>query len=196
LVPLFHAYFYDEISVYDDAALYASAKPQKASRSRSIVGFNQSDRSAMALTLTLQQVLDTPDLAAAFEQHLAAELGVESFYFVNEAVQWVHNFHNESEATRRARARKIVKAYIDVNGLYAVNVDSKTYYTIMNRYKSNEFPVDMFEEAKSECRKLLERGALFRFEKSKEAQRALAALRARPHSGQVGHSEASGTATA
>jgi len=122
----------------------------------------------------LERILEDPQLTAAFETHLCSELAVESLFFYQEATNWKLTFYNDPETKIKARGRKIVKAYVDPRGMYAINIGSTTLSSIQAQAANDKFTVDIFEPARIEVKRLLERGAVHRFAKT-PAYKALTA---------------------
>jgi len=116
---------------------------------------------------TLDQILANPALCNALEAHLRSEYGVESLYFLKDVLAWRAAYFSVAPTARSARARKLVATYIETNGLYSVNIDSKLQQAVLARAgkgsKDATIALELFDDAVHEIRSLLARGSLQRF---------------------------------
>jgi len=111
----------------------------------------------------LEALLNDKELLQAFEQHLVAELAIESLLFIKDAQAWKANYFDSGPQSRTSRARKIVANYIQTSGSMAVNISSDMHDDIIKLALSSDIPLTIFDGALSELKKLLNRGAYQRF---------------------------------
>ena len=118
--------------------------------------------------LTLQQVLDDPAKRAGFEEYLVAELAFESLRFFSEALKYKEEYRGLNEATRRVRAKRLCRTFIQSNGLYAVNVGADISRPLLRKVNDPATRFDtpdaaeLFEPARAEIFRLLT-GSLERY---------------------------------
>ena len=88
-------------------------------------------------------------------------------YFLKDASRWKASYYDASVESRIARATKIYSSYIMSSGPFGENISSDDQAEIENQVKSNaEIPLtafDKWDNAFTEIKKLLHRGALIRF---------------------------------
>ena len=114
---------------------------------------------------TLDDIMQHPETAQEFERHLAEEFGLESLLFIRDVAMWRSSFYDISESARRARAKHIERTYIDVNGLFSINVPdevSRNIHAVLRDPNSTIEQV-LFDPAIEEVKKLLNTGAVRRF---------------------------------
>jgi hypothetical protein len=118
---------------------------------------------------SLEQILSDKELSAAFEQHLIDEFGIESLLFLRDAQDWRLSYFDVALTARKVRAKKICLTYIRANGLYAVNLPAAITSAISRRLdnEQEEPQVALFDDAITEVKTLLTKGAVIRFTKSK-----------------------------
>jgi len=118
-------------------------------------------------TKLLDTIMDNPELLELFEQHVAAEFGMESVLFLKDSAQWIRTYYDVAPAARLARARKLYNMYIDVSGVFSVNIPSTCSSALNRALQGSRVEQTVFDEARLEVASLLERGAVARFMNSK-----------------------------
>ena len=129
---------------------------------------------------TLDVILSDKTLAKAFEDHLQREFGLESLFFYQEAQSWKLSYQDVSPMTRAARARKIIRNFIDPDGIFCVNISSHMTRAILDSAEQaapdqqHDFPrYELFDQAIEEIKELLELGALARFKNTQTFRRLI-----------------------
>jgi hypothetical protein len=119
----------------------------------------------------LDMILRRPAVAEMFENHLVSELGIESMNFLVDSSDWKTDFFDVAPTARLARARRIVKSYIETNGMMTINIP----WAMADKLKREVLPVNenelkqvVFDDARREISTLLEMGAVKRFVDTKE----------------------------
>lgn len=103
-----------------------------------------------------------------FETHLAKEFGLESLLFIEDAEKWKRSFFDTTEKLRTMRAKRLFDLYIERNAIYSINVPFEITLEITNKLSRNEVDADLFSDAVLEIQKLLNIGAVKRFQHSHE----------------------------
>jgi hypothetical protein len=119
----------------------------------------------------LDSVLKRADLADMFENHLVSELGVESLNFLVDTAEWKAEYQDAAPTARLARAKRLVKSYIETGGMMTINIPggiAEKVKRIVFSGKENELNETVFDDARREISILLEVGAVSRFMNSKE----------------------------
>jgi hypothetical protein len=118
----------------------------------------------------LEGILENPNLVQLFEEHLVGELGYESLLFLKDTAEWKKSYYDISPNTRLARAKRIHSTFIETNGIWSVNVPSQIQHAISEIVLNNDgdVPIEVFDRARREISRLLEMGAVVRFQKSEK----------------------------
>jgi len=111
----------------------------------------------------LYTIMADPVMLDMFEKHLAQEFGTESMFFLDDTAEWIHSYHDVPPALRLVRARKIFKTYVDHNSPFAINVPSHCSAALQHALHEAEVDRSVFDDARCEVARLLERGAVARF---------------------------------
>jgi hypothetical protein len=163
------------VSVQTALQLYLAIRYDRIRHQKRKRAFKQSISSSTlnAGHFNLNVILNDKVLAKAFEDHLQKEFGVESLFFYQEVKAWKITFRDMSPSTRASRARKIIKTFIQPDGIFCVNIPSSISKIIMDesqiaaaRQDPDFPPQDLFDDAVEEVKELLELGALARFKNS------------------------------
>jgi hypothetical protein len=120
----------------------------------------------------LAQIVGDPDMLNEFERHLADEFSNEGISFLRAIGEWRSNFREVTSSTRAARARRIYRTYIHHSGILVVNLPAtiKNEITrIMEGSNDDLVTITLFDAAKREVSRLLERDAVPRFRRKFEA---------------------------
>ena len=116
--------------------------------------------SASTAATRLAQTLADPVALRGFEESLVAELGLESLLFYREAKRFREGYAEWPPATRRARARKIVRTFVSPSGLYACNLPSSMMRALTRAVDEARYDdmscASMFEPARLEMFHLLQ----------------------------------------
>jgi hypothetical protein len=144
-----------------------------SSTTSSLVGEYSSSPSPVDANVApqLDSLLRRPGVADMFENHLISELGIESLNFLQDTSEWKLDFHDTAPTARLARAKRLVRSYVESDGLMAINIpgimSEKIKKTILNA-KDTDLSDTVFDDARREISSLLEVGAVPRFLNSKE----------------------------
>jgi hypothetical protein len=113
-------------------------------------------------------ILASPPLAELFEKHLVDELCIESLLFYRAVNDWKKSYSDIDVKLRKTRAKKLFKVYIDIKGLYPVNIPDYMYRDIEKVIKNDEeVKYELFDAALKEITKLMQSGSVPRFLRSK-----------------------------
>jgi hypothetical protein len=121
---------------------------------------------------TIDLLLGSPALSAAFELHLKSECSSENFNFLRAAQQWKQDWSSMTIAARRARASYIYTHFVDPDMAQAtINLSSKLYDQLRQDCGAhlefgNSIPVTVWDDAALEIKHMLARDNLPRFKKS------------------------------
>ena len=120
---------------------------------------------ANAVKINLKQVMETPELFAAFEHHLTSELAVESLLFLKDATLWRDTY--ETDSNRTATAKKLYKTYVQMGSVLEINVSHKMRMEldrmVMQVEPGSEVPKNAFDATIKEITFLVQTGPLIRF---------------------------------
>jgi hypothetical protein len=119
----------------------------------------------------LHEILSNPGCRKAFEYHLSTEFGGENTCFLQDTYDWILSYNDIAKTAAASRARKIIKTYISENGIFQINVSSRTAEPLMKISKDesgDSVTSTIFDEARREIAYLLEIGAVARFATAKE----------------------------
>lgn len=126
-------------------------------------------KTAITSTNRLQFILDDPILSKEFEEHLKNEFGLESLLFLKDVEAWKKGFYDINENTRKGRAKKIFKLYVDSRGVLSINVSSQSVEEIkVGLEKHEKVSNTIFDHAVAEVKELMNIGACARFLKAKK----------------------------
>ncbi len=101
---------------------------------------------------TLQSALDDPVERGYFERHLVGEFAVEIITMYNDCHDFQKSFYDMSEATRRARAKRIIEKHVSDNAVMQVNLPGEMKNELIRLANDQNTPinVDMFLGAENE----------------------------------------------
>ena len=134
---------------------------------------------------TLADVLGDAAARAAFEAHLNREHAAETIRFWADVEAFKRSFHDWTPSTQRARAARIVHAYVDLDGEFTVNLSADTRNELMAAVAAPrgtttattsgvdvlvDDPISdrMFDRARDDVMRLMENDALMRFRATPE----------------------------
>ena len=133
-------------------------------------------RAAIGLTVTstLQSLLQTRAGLVSFQKHLQSEFSEENIWFAEAAL----SFGASKPPVDMARANGILEKFVVPGAPQEVNISSSQQSTIMQAFEEAEAsggPVarDVFEEARVEIFKLMERDNFSRFQKDEDKMNEL-----------------------
>ena len=109
----------------------------------------------------LHEIVSNEGLKAKFEKFLVTEFTQESLFFLYDTFEWRRTYYDVAPSARSARARRIVGAYVNPSGLYAINIPDARELQV--RVKQSEIPIEIFDESRVEVARLLENGSVMRF---------------------------------
>jgi len=140
-------------------------EPETSSRRSPLAKLQHSPQSHLERrgSKVLHTILADPEVLDMFEKHLEHEFGIESMFFLEDTAQWIYTYHDVAPAVRLARARKIYKTYVDHNSPFAINVPSHLSLALQSALLGADVDPIMFDQARNEVARLLERGAVARF---------------------------------
>jgi hypothetical protein len=119
---------------------------------------------------SLDELLSNPAMTDAFLAYLEREFAVESMLFVQDTTRWRASYFDLGQASRVARARRIVAAYISSTALYQINISSEQRDQILDAVRRDDVDRNVFDATLDEMRRLLSHGPLPRFLQSDECR--------------------------
>jgi hypothetical protein len=108
-----------------------------------------------------------------FETHVKAELGLESLFYLQDAMAWKESYYDSGLSNRRNRFKRIFRSYIANGSNFEVNLPWQMKDELIrihndtNNKEDADIPYEAFDSSIEEIRMLLITGALKRFKASK-----------------------------
>jgi len=147
----------------------ASASLVESSEKGSVT---ESPDEATVLNLnSLDAVLNDSELGAAFELHMVAEFASENTAFLKDTRDWASSYSDAVPSARVARARRIVRAYLEDSSTLRVNVSQSVADATRRAVAAaadapGTLSRDVFKEVRTEVLYMVAFGAFPRFQRT------------------------------
>ena len=104
----------------------------------------------------------------AFRAHLADEWSSELLTFLEDTARWIATFTDVAPNARAARAKKVVRMYVQPGSVNEINIDGRMRQELLSKVSKaetspGELLVSVFNDARQEVAKMLSDGAATRF---------------------------------
>ena len=149
----------------------AVRKPLYRSNSLSSLSSSAMSReTVLGMVGRLDDIIEKPEVAARFEKFAEERFAAESFRFICDVTHWRKMHMSKSNEMIRKKAKIIYERYIAPDALLEVNIDANTKLeTKKNLFDETTgelravVPVDAFDVALKETKKMVEYGTWFDF---------------------------------
>ena len=125
----------------------------------------------------LRDILADETLTTEFEEQLLNEFGQEALLFLRAVAEYRAVFFDSTPSARAVRAKRMVRAFVAVGGMFAVNLSHGVRAATTHAVQSpgpDGVSADVFNVAANEVARMMENDSVARFRLRKQKERAAA----------------------